>query len=253
MDREKPKPSQNEVAEVFDRKVSAAHAELKNWEYMTSKQLSDFALLEQAAVDESDVLNVGCFFPIDEIRYAHRIKTWTATDLGETTIRIAEEAARRHLPSELFERLRFLAADGRSLPFKDESFDVVVSFSTVDHIVEHDDRQQFVTEMARVARRGGRVVLTAPNRWCRGYARRARLSDGQAAPDFFEYCFSPLELKQMLRRAGLEPVKFTSTSEVPVLSPRAVFPRLRVKPFLLFYNSVAKYFGVRMGFLALKS
>jgi SAM-dependent methyltransferase len=245
-------PSQHEVAEVFDGKVSAAQTLLENWEYMTSKELSDFALLEQADVNGSDVLNVGCFFPIDEIRYAHRVRTWTATDLGETTIQVAEEAARRHLAPGLFDRLRFLAADGRALPFPNESFDVVVSFSTVDHIVEHEDRQQFIAEMARVARTGGRVVVTAPNRWCRGYAKRAQLGGPDATPDFFEYCFSPPELKQMMRQAGLDPIRFASTSEVPMLQPRAIFPRLRVKPFLLAYSTVAKYFGVRMGFLALK-
>jgi SAM-dependent methyltransferase len=245
-------PTQQEVAEVFDRKVSEAHALLKNWEYLTSKQLSDFALLEQAEVDGCDVLNVGCFFPIDEIRYADRVRSWTATDLGETTIQVAEEAARRHLAPDLFNRLRFRTADGRDLPFPDESFDVVVSFSTVDHILEPEGRQMFVDEMARVARRGGRVVLTAPNRWCRGYAKRASLGSGDAAPDFFEYCFSPRELKKMVQQAGLEPIRFTSTSAIPVLSPRAIFPRLRIQPFLAAYSGVAKYFGVRMGFLAVK-
>jgi len=249
---EREPPTQREVAEVFDRKVAAAHDLLRNWDYMTSKQLSDFALLEQSDVDGCDVLNVGCFFPIDEIRYADRVRSWTATDLGETTIRVAEETARRYLAPDLFGRLRFLTADGRALPFPDESFDVVVSFSTVDHIVEPEGRQKFVDEMARVARKGGRVVVTAPNRWCRGYARRASLGGGDAAPDFFEYCFSPLELKQMIRQAGLEPIRFTSTSAIPVLSPRAIFPRLRIKPFLVAYNGVARYFGVRMGFLAVK-
>jgi hypothetical protein len=56
----------------------------------------------------------------------------------------------------------------------------------------------------------------------------------------------------MIRQAGLEPIRFTSTSAIPVLSPRAIFPRLRIKPFLAAYNSVARYFGVRMGFLAVK-
>jgi SAM-dependent methyltransferase len=245
------RPTQREVAETFDRTVSHAGDVHDNWEYMTSKQLSDFVLLEQAGPDDSDVLNVGCFFPFDEIRYAHRIKTWTATDYGETTIQFAEETARRQLSPALFDRLRFLAADGRALPFSNESFDIAVSFSTIDHIVARQDRQKFLDELARVVKRGGRVVVTAPNRWNRGYAKRPRLEDNDV-PDFFEYCFSPPELKQMIVQAGLEPVRFTSTSEMPILGPRAIFPRLRYRLAVGAYSRVAKFFGVRMGFLALK-
>jgi SAM-dependent methyltransferase len=246
-------PTQRSVAEIFDRKVSAARHIERNWEYMTSKQLSDFALLEQAGPDGRDILNVGCFFPLDEIRYAHRVNSWTATDFGETTIRIAEESARKHLAPDIFGRLRFMPADGRALPFPEESFDIAVSFSTIDHIVAPEDRQRFLNELARVVRRGGHVVVTAPNRWSRGYAKRAGSADDNEAPDFFEHCFSPMELKRMLLRAGLEPIKFTSTSEIPILAPRAIFPSLRLRPVVGPYSRIAKFFGVRMGFLAVKN
>jgi SAM-dependent methyltransferase len=126
-----------------------------------------------------------------------------------------------------------------------------MSMSTVDHVVDPEDRRRFVKEMARVTRPGGRVVVTVPNRWSRGYSEREKLYGIQS--EFFEYCFSPIELRRMVRAAGLEVVRFTSTSEIPELSPRAVLPSLgQRRPLLHAYNQIARYFGSRMGILARK-
>lgn len=54
---------------------------------------------------------------------------------------------------------RRTGADGR-LPFEDSSFDVVVSIEVVEHV---EDPFAFLRELARVARPGGRVVVTTPN------------------------------------------------------------------------------------------
>jgi SAM-dependent methyltransferase len=244
--------TQDEVVEVYNQLVPEFEKLLGNWEYMTSKQLSDSALLQQAEVDGADVLNLGCSFPLDEIAFAHRTSSWVATDLGEQTIRVAEEAARRQLSDEVMSKLTFEVADATALPYEDASFDVTVSFSTVDHVPSAEGRQRFVDEMARVTRPGGRVVLTVPNRWNRGYANRAKLLGPERAPTFYEYCFSPPEIRGMVRSAGLEIRRFTSTAEIPVLAPRLLLPRLQQRPLLRLYNRVAREFGVRMGVLAVK-
>jgi SAM-dependent methyltransferase len=244
--------SQQEVVEVYNRMVPEFDRLLANWEYMTSKQLCDSALLQQAEIDDAEVLNLGCSFPLDEMANAHRTRRWVATDLGEETIRVAEEAARRHLSDEVLDKLSFEVADGTQLPYSDESFDVTVSFSTVDHVPSAEGRQRFIDEMARVTRRGGRVVITVPNRWNRGYANRARLVGPERAPVYYEYCFSPPEIRRMVVSAGLAIRRFTSTAEMPVLAPRLLLPRLEQRPLVSLYNRLARQFGVRMGVLAVK-
>lgn len=47
------------------------------------------------------------------------------------------------------------------LPFEDESFDCVVSFQVIEHI-KHDS--VFVGEVRRVLRKGGRFIVSTPNR-----------------------------------------------------------------------------------------
>ena len=257
MEAHSPTPSaeaqtQQEVVEVYNRLAPEFDQLLANWEYLTSKQLTDSALLQQAGIDDAEVLNMGCSFPIDEMACAHRTRRWVATDLGEQTIRVAEEAARRYLSDDVLSKLSFEVADGTQLPYADASFDVTVSFSTVDHVPSAEGRQRFIDEMARVTRPGGRVVVTVPNRWNRGYANRAKLLGPERAPTFYEYCFSPPEIRRMVSSAGLTIQRFISTAEIPVLAPRLLLPRLQQRPLLSVYNRIAREFGVRMGILAVK-
>ena len=62
-----------------------------------------------------------------------------------------------------FPGVRFVKADGRDLPFADESFDFVHSNAVLEHVGSSAQQSAFVKEMWRVARRG--VFLTTPNRW----------------------------------------------------------------------------------------
>jgi SAM-dependent methyltransferase len=57
--------------------------------------------------------------------------------------------------------LEFREADCAALPFADASFDVVVSFETLEHIRA---QQTFLDEMRRVLRPGGFVVISCPNK-----------------------------------------------------------------------------------------
>lgn len=55
----------------------------------------------------------------------------------------------------------FSLADATNLPFGDKSFDAVVSFDVVEHIL---DDKQFISEAFRVCKKGGYLVLGTPNR-----------------------------------------------------------------------------------------
>jgi glycogen(starch) synthase len=76
-----------------------------------------------------------------------------------------EEAARRW-PS-----LEVVRADARSLPFDDESFDLVLAIDLVTHL---QSLREGVNELARVVRPGGRVLMDTTNRspwWPLAYPR----------------------------------------------------------------------------------
>ncbi|HDS0949464.1 TPA: methyltransferase domain-containing protein [Stenotrophomonas maltophilia] len=57
--------------------------------------------------------------------------------------------------------LEFVEASAASLPLPDDSFDVVVSFETIEH---HDQHEEMLSEIRRVLRPGGLLVLSSPNK-----------------------------------------------------------------------------------------
>ncbi|MCF6153708.1 MAG: class I SAM-dependent methyltransferase [Candidatus Brocadia sp.] len=54
----------------------------------------------------------------------------------------------------------FVRADVLEIPFKDESFDVVVSFETIEHV---HDGNSFLSEVYRVLKPGGTFLCSTPN------------------------------------------------------------------------------------------
>lgn len=59
------------------------------------------------------------------------------------------------------DNVEFINATVPPLPFKDESFDCVVSFQVIEHI---EDDRRLISEIYRVLRKGGRFIVTTPNR-----------------------------------------------------------------------------------------
>jgi ubiquinone/menaquinone biosynthesis C-methylase UbiE len=59
--------------------------------------------------------------------------------------------------------MRFVRADGRDLPFGDQSYDFVHSSAVLEHVGSRAQQLAFLRQLTRVARRG--VFFTTPNRW----------------------------------------------------------------------------------------
>ncbi|HEX8985274.1 MAG TPA: class I SAM-dependent methyltransferase [Bryobacteraceae bacterium] len=57
---------------------------------------------------------------------------------------------------------RWVAGDGRSLPFADGAFDIVFSNSVIEHVGDRESQERFSREVARVGRA---FWVQTPNRW----------------------------------------------------------------------------------------
>lgn len=82
--------------------------------------------------------------------------------LAQSTARLVTIDKHHHegLSATLPANVEYLTATVPPLPFGDASFDCVVSFQVIEHIV--DDRR-LVSEISRVLRPGGLFVVTTPN------------------------------------------------------------------------------------------
>lgn len=99
------------------------------------------------------VLDVGCGTGLLLRLMAGRLpdaEQFVGVDPAEAMIAVARERASDP-------RLRFTPGVAEALPYRDASFDLVVSTTSFDH---WRDQQAGLTECARVVRTGGRLVLT---------------------------------------------------------------------------------------------
>jgi ubiquinone/menaquinone biosynthesis C-methylase UbiE len=82
-----------------------------------------------------------------------------STAKSVTGVDVDAVAAKQAL-SECDAKARVLLGDGTNLPFVDESFDVVTSFETLEHLHE---RALFLSELKRVLKPNGLLILSTPN------------------------------------------------------------------------------------------
>jgi ubiquinone/menaquinone biosynthesis C-methylase UbiE len=79
-------------------------------------------------------------------------------DFSASAVGIAQE--RLHLEPSLADRVTYVQADAQNMPFGENSFDIVVSCETIEHV---PDPREAVREMYRVCKPGGLLYLTTPN------------------------------------------------------------------------------------------
>jgi SAM-dependent methyltransferase len=113
---------------------------------------------------------------------------------------------------------RFLTADVRSLPFCNESIDLIFSNSTLDHFESAGEFRQAVSELARVLRPGGRLIVTLDNPWNPAYHPLRWASRRGAVPFSLGYTTSQRGLAAALTGAGLSVLG----TGVLIHNPRAV-------------------------------
>ena len=111
-------------------------------------------------------------------------------------------------------------ADVRELPFASESFEVVVSNSTLDHFESARDVVRALGELRRVLRPGGRLLLTMDNlanplvaiRNALPFALLQRL---RLVPYPMGATFGPWRLKRILRTGGFEVLDTAAVMHCP--------------------------------------
>jgi SAM-dependent methyltransferase len=94
-----------------------------------------------------------------------------------------------------------MKGDGFSLPFKDNSFDVVYSEGVIEHF-PIGLAADMVSEHARVCRQGGQVIVSVPNKFA-FFHSLTKLLLGQRFLFYPENSLSTFELSRFVARAGM--------------------------------------------------
>ncbi len=136
------------------------------WESLVTKVVGREAILNQVAWTGNEaVLDVGCGRGVMLVGAARRLTTgraigvdiWLERDQSSNTETAPIENARLE---SVGDRVSVQTADMRILPFAEKSFDVVISSWAVHNLDAEADRFKALSEMVRVLRPTGTILLT---------------------------------------------------------------------------------------------
>ncbi len=206
----------------LDRGAGRANATLDAWERLAGGRTAD----------GSTFLEVGCGTgPL--LLAAARRRTVVGLDVAFRWLIVCK----RRL-EEKGVRVPLVCANAESLPFRQASFDIVASESTIEVT---RDQQRAAAEALRVLRPDGRLYLTTPNRWSLGpdphlgvpaggwWPQRwlARWAGRRGALPPFRKLLSRVDLGGLLHRTGFQHRRYDLPG-VPPEQRRALGPVLRV-------------------------
>jgi SAM-dependent methyltransferase len=129
---------------------------------------------------------------------------WTWADVVPATEDVESRASTYREMEQLLGEPVYRSTPER-LPFADGRYDCVVSIDTLEHL---GDDQQFLGEVDRVLRPGGRAIVTVPNGDPRLLANRMKWRVGMT-PEVYGHTragYTVDELRDAMARAGFAPV-----------------------------------------------
>jgi ubiquinone/menaquinone biosynthesis C-methylase UbiE len=197
---------------VFDA-APEGHDESSPWYKLVMEYLP--------SVEGKRVLEVACGRGGFSRLLASRGARMFGADFSSTALQIA----RRKITGEQTERctqLELTQADAQNLPYADNSFDIIVSCETIEHL---RDPAAALKEMARVTRSGGLLLLTTPNYFnlmglYNLYARARNRKATPGADQPFDRVFLFPQIRALLRNAGWRIARSDGTVHQFPIRPR---------------------------------
>ncbi len=242
---------------IEEKKVLNAYKRLINkYKNYSIKEDINYVLIDKIKTDyyffkfipkglrNKKVLDVGTFFPFDPIYWAEVVKEFHCIDINQDVVDFSNLIMKEILSESLLKKITYRKASGTDIPYEDNYFDIVLSFSTIDHISGKANRDKTFKEIARVTKSKGFVIITLPNKLdLFSYRKSMKLQKQGRCKLGIEVFYTPNELKKILIENNLKPIYFCSSAgdkggSLPYIS--------------YVYNTLVSKFGSRMGWLAQK-
>lgn len=208
------------------------------------------------------VLEVGCGLGGFCIELAEKGANAVGLDISRSAIRKAKDLTKHR---NVQNNIQFLVGDAQFLPFKDQSYEIVVCSETLEHV---EDYEQALNEIVRTMRHLGHTCITVPNLLSSMfpvYTIMLAIGQPQYARRFLnvekEHIFHYFKVKKLFTREDLKVIKIQSTDFL-YLPPRIKrFLKIdrylkaisnRVENYLHSHKLVFRFLGANIGVLAQK-
>lgn len=161
-----------------------------------------------ACCPRGSALDVGCGTGVLAQRLARIGYAVVGVDPSEGMLEIMRERS---------PEIRAVNASGTSLPFDDDSFDLVLTVAAMHHIADPDDVRQTLAEMVRVCKPSGRVLIwdhNPRNPYWSNLMARVPQDTGE------ERLIGEREIMSGLNAAGAQVLSSDQLGLVPDFTPR---------------------------------
>ena len=168
---------------------------------------------------KTDLFDEMCSTGLFSMLTSQTMRAW-GIDISHATVRAARS---RHA------MLEGITADVRCLPFEDDTFDLVISNSTLDHFEKYEAISKSLAEIFRVLHKDGQLILTMDNRMNPLIAVRNALpylvlKRMHLTPYYVGATWGPGRLRNELIRAGFKIIEMDAVLHCPrVLAVAAAF------------------------------
>ncbi len=160
------------------------------------------------------ILDIGCGDAKYFIKLTDKFEEFYGVEFSKVHFDIARE---------IFSKANYVVADGNELPFKDSSFDTIISFGAFEH---NDDIDLIFKQCYRILNKNGFLMFSVPNYvspyFPYMYLYNCIINKHNRISSLGHH-YSNHQLKSKLKNAGFQKVKFAdSIYAVPIPIPELV-------------------------------
>ena len=137
------------------------------------------------------MLDVGCGVGLMSWFFSRKCKVY-GIDVSYDSVKFASRN----------KRTQFVTGDALALPFKDNSFDYIITSEVMEHV---EDGSSFVRELKRVTKPSGIIILSTPS--LDGLLRVSKVCHSHGSEYHHRAGYSKKELVPMFRKNGLKVLK----------------------------------------------